>query len=115
MLIDRIHGVFKSLMPHNSAEDGEKLSKKSSEMKMRSTYRRPYTLEQQEEFNKKCAENINKYWDEFGLKAEARVEKKRVFVSIAGQNGRHMWSEEIVSSVSQFPAIKRQVLGLVNK
>jgi hypothetical protein len=82
---------------------------------MTSKYRRPYTLQEQQEFNRRCVENINRYWSEHGLEADAKVEKKRVFVPNAGKKGHHMWSEEIVSSVAQFPSVKRQILGIMEK
>lgn len=85
---------------------------------MRKHYRRPYTLAEQEAFNQQCADNINQYWSQFGLEANARVERVLVKVHNAGESRdktRNMWSEEIVSSVAQFPALKRQILGIVER
>lgn len=81
---------------------------------MRKVYRRPYTIAQQEEFNAKLCDSINDYWREKGYEAQARTESKQVYVGPGnGRKEGNCRSVEIVSSVSSFPPIRRQVLGIL--
>ena len=75
-------------------------------------FRKPYTNDEQAEFNQNLCETINEYWSRFGYEANARVEDRKVPLPKDDGKLRKYQSKEIVSSIPEFPFIKKQVMGV---
>lgn len=63
--------------------------------------KRLISLEEQKETNEYLVGTINSYWEDLGVEANARVEKRLVEIPF-NKTFKKIWSYEIVSALSEF-------------